>query len=102
MGAHKDGGFVTVVLQDTTPGLRIRTEEGVWIEAPPVPGSFIINSGELPELATNGFVRADVHDVVTPPAGTERYSVAFFLGARYDATIPVIDLPDALIEASAA
>ncbi|PWE54577.1 2-oxobutyrate oxidase [Metarhizobium album] len=96
VGAHKDGGFVTVLLQDTTPGLRIRTEEGVWIEAPPVPGTFIINSGELLELATNGFVRADVHDVVTPPAGTERFSVAFFLGARYDATIPVIPLPDEL------
>ncbi|MFP5076459.1 isopenicillin N synthase family dioxygenase [Rhizobium sp. YIM 134829] len=96
VGAHKDGGFVTVLLQDTTPGLRIRTEEGAWIEAPPVPGTFIINSGELLELATNGFVRADVHDVVTPPAGTERFSVAFFLGARYDATIPVIPLPEAL------
>ncbi len=96
VGAHKDGGFVTVLLQDTTPGLRIRTEEGVWIEAPPVPGTFIINSGELLELATNGFVRADVHDVVTPPAGIERYSVAFFLGARYDATIPVIALPEEL------
>ena len=96
VGAHKDGGFVTVLLQDTTPGLRIRTEEGVWIEAPPVPGTFVINSGELLELATNGFVRADVHDVVTPPAGTERFSVAFFLGARYDATIPVIPLPEDL------
>ncbi|MDT3380085.1 2-oxoglutarate and iron-dependent oxygenase domain-containing protein [Labrys neptuniae] len=96
VGAHKDGGFVTVLLQDTTPGLRIRTEEGVWIDAPPVPGTFVINSGELLEMATNGFVRADVHDVVTPPRGTERFSVAFFLGARYHARIPVIPLPDQL------
>lgn len=96
VGAHKDGGFVTVLLQDVTPGLRVRTEAGAWIDAPPVPGTFIINTGELLELATNGFVRADVHDVVAPPAGTERYSVAFFLGSRYDATIPVIDLPDEL------
>lgn len=96
VGAHKDGGFVTVLLQDTTPGLRVRTEEGVWIEAPPVPGTFIVNTGELLELATNGFVRADVHDVVAPPAGIERFSVAFFLGSRYDATIPVIELPDEL------
>lgn len=93
VGAHKDGGFVTVLLQDRVPGLRVRTEEGEWIEAPPVPGTFVINSGELLELATNGFVRADVHDVVTPPQGVERYSVAFFLGARYDATIPVVPLP---------
>lgn len=96
VGAHKDGGFVTVLLQDTVPGLRVRTEDGEWIDAPPVPGTFVINTGELLELATNGFVRADVHDVVVPPAGTERFSVAFFLGARYDATIPVIDLPDEL------
>ncbi|WP_114943298.1 isopenicillin N synthase family dioxygenase [Microvirga calopogonii] len=96
VGAHKDGGFVTVLLQDTAAGLRVRTEEGAWIDAPPVPGTFVINTGELLELATNGFVRADVHDVVTPPRGTERYSVAFFLGARYDATIPVIDLPEEL------
>ena len=61
-----------------------------------MPGTFVINSGELLELATNGFVRADVHGVVTPPSGTERFSVAFFLGARYDATIPVIPLPDEL------
>ncbi len=93
VGAHKDGGFVTVLLQDTTPGLRIRTDEGAWIDAPPVPGTFVINTGELLELATNGFVRADVHDVVSPPAGIERFSVAFFLGSRYDATIPVIELP---------
>ncbi|MGH6861667.1 MAG: isopenicillin N synthase family dioxygenase [Phyllobacterium sp.] len=96
VGAHKDGGFVTLLLQDSMPGLRIRTEEGAWIEVPPVPGTFVVNSGELLELATNGFVRADVHDVVTPPQGTERYSVAFFLGARYDAIIPVIPLPEGL------
>ncbi|NGO64954.1 isopenicillin N synthase family oxygenase [Rhizobium daejeonense] len=96
VGAHKDGGFVTVLLQDTVPGLRVQTEDGVWLEAPPIPGTFVINTGELLELATNGFVRADVHDVVAPPAGVERFSVAFFLGSRYDATIPVIDLPDEL------
>ncbi|MDK1493936.1 2-oxoglutarate and iron-dependent oxygenase domain-containing protein [Sinorhizobium sp. 7-81] len=96
VGAHKDGGFVTVLLQDTIAGLRVQTEDGVWIDAPPVPGTFVVNTGELLELATNGFVRADIHVVVAPPAGTERYSVAFFLGARYDATIPVIKLPEEL------
>lgn len=96
VGAHKDGGFVTVLLQDVVSGLRVQREDGEWIDAPPMPGTFVINTGELLELATNGFVRADVHGVVAPPAGTERYSVAFFLGARYDATIPVIELPDEL------
>lgn len=96
VGAHKDGGFVTVLLQDKIPGLRVRTEAGDWVSAPPVPGTFVINTGELIELATNGFVRADIHDVVAPPPGVERFSVAFFLGSRPDATIPVIELPDDL------
>lgn len=94
VGAHKDGGFVTVLLQDKVAGLRVRTEEGVWIEAPPVPGTFIINTGEVLELATQGYVRADVHDVVAPPAGSERLSVAFFLGAHVDSVVPVIELPE--------
>ena len=96
VGAHKDGGLITILLQDKVAGLRVQTHEGVWIDAPPVPGTFIINAGELLEMATNGFVRADVHDVVAPPAGTERFSYAFFLGARYDATIPVLPLPEEL------
>lgn len=96
VGAHKDGGLITILLQDLVPGLRVQTLEGEWLEAPPVPGTFVINTGELLELATNGFVRADVHDVVAPPPGVERFSFAFFLGARYDANIPVLPLPDGL------
>lgn len=93
VGAHKDGGLVTVLLQDVVEGLRVRTEDGVWLDAPPIPGTFVINTGELLELATNGYVRADVHDVVAPPAGVERFSVAFFLGARLDSTVPLLELP---------
>lgn len=96
VGAHKDGGLVTVLLQDRVDGLRVRTDDGVWLGAPPIPGTFVVNTGELLELATNGFIRADIHDVIAPPQGVERFSVAFFLGARLDATMPVIDLPDAL------
>ncbi|MFT3965969.1 MAG: 2-oxoglutarate and iron-dependent oxygenase domain-containing protein [Sphingobium sp.] len=96
VGAHRDGGFVTILLQDKVPGLRVRGGDGGWIDARPVAGSFVINAGELLELATNGFVRAAIHDVVAPPAGTERFSVAFFLGSRPDATIPVIPLPEGL------
>ena len=96
VGPHKDGGLVTILLQDAVAGLRVQTPGGDWIAAPPVPGSFVINTGELLELATNGFVRADVHDVVAPPPGVERFSIAFFLGARYDAVIPVLPLPEDL------
>lgn len=96
VGAHKDGGLVTILLQDVLPGLRVQLEDGSWIDAPPVPGTFVVNTGELLELATNGFVRADVHAATTPPAGTARYSIPFFLGASLDGSIPLIDLPPEL------
>lgn len=99
VGAHRDGGFVTVLLQDEVAGLRARAADGTWFEAPPLAGSFLINAGELLELATNGFVRAAMHEVVAPPVGVERYSVAFFLGSRPDAVVPVIDLPAELRDA---
>jgi isopenicillin N synthase-like dioxygenase len=92
VGAHKDGGFVTVLLQEATPGLEVEGEGG-WISAPPVAGTFVVNVGEVLELASSGYLRANVHRVVTPPAGTDRLSVAFFFGARLDATVPVLDLP---------
>lgn len=96
VGTHRDGGFVTLLLQGTVPGLRVQMQDGSWTAAPPRQNTFVINAGELLELATNGLVRAAIHDVVTPPAGAERYSVAFFLGSRPDAIVPVIALPDGL------
>ncbi len=92
VGAHKDSGFITVLLQDKERGLEVETPDG-WIAAPPTPGTFVINIGELLEMASNGYLKATMHRVVSPPAGTERLSVAFFLGAKLDATVPVLDLP---------
>lgn len=95
VGAHKDSGFLTVLLQDDQPGLQVE-HDGGWIDAPPVSGSFVINVGEVLELASNGYLRANVHRVITPPAGSERLSVPFFFGARLDATVPVLHLPPEL------
>ncbi len=96
VGAHKDSGFLTVLLQDDAQGgLQVESENG-WIDAPPLPGSFIVNVGEALEMASDGYLRADVHRVVSPPAQKDRLSVAFFLGPRLDATIPLLKLPPEL------
>jgi isopenicillin N synthase-like dioxygenase len=92
VGAHKDGGFVTILLQDKVAGLQVEGENG-WIDAPPVPGTFIVNIGEVLEIASNGFLRANLHRVVSPPAGGDRLSIAFFLGAHLDARVPQLALP---------
>lgn len=67
-----------------------------WIDALPLPGTFVVNIGELLELASNGYLRATVHRVVPSAPGQERLSIAFFLGAQLDAVVPVYPLPEAL------
>lgn len=95
VGAHKDSGFLAVLLRDAEAGLQVEAEDG-WIDAPPIPGTFVINIGEILEVASNGFLRANVHRVVSPRAGTDRLSVAFFLGARLDSEVPLLSLPSHL------
>ena len=95
VGAHKDSGLLTFVLQDDAGGLQVETAEG-WVDAVPLPGTFVVNIGELLELASNGYLKATVHRVVSPPSGRDRSSIAFFLGARLDAEVPLLALPPAL------
>ncbi|SUP83298.1 iron/ascorbate oxidoreductase family protein [Yersinia pseudotuberculosis] len=96
VGAHKDSGFLSFLLQDTQRGLQVEVEEGQWIDAVPREGTFVVNIGELLELASNSYLRATVHRVETPPAGIDRLSIAFFLGARLDAVVPLYPLSAAL------
>ncbi|RWC90613.1 MULTISPECIES: isopenicillin N synthase family oxygenase [unclassified Mesorhizobium] len=95
VGAHKDGGFLTLLLQDENKGLQVEYN-GNWVNVDPIPQTLVVNIGELLELASNGYLRATVHRVVTPPPGVERISVPFFFSARLDATIPLLDLPEDL------
>jgi isopenicillin N synthase-like dioxygenase len=92
VGPHKDSGFVSILLQDEEAGLQVEGDDG-WIDAPPIRGTFVINIGEILEMASNGYLRANVHRVVSPRPGVDRYSIAFFLGARLDATVPLLPLP---------
>lgn len=96
VGAHKDGELLSLILQDGVGGLQVETADGGWIEATPRAGSYVVNIGEQLELASDGYLKAAVHRVVSPPAGRERLSAACFLGARLDTTIPALALPPAL------
>jgi isopenicillin N synthase-like dioxygenase len=93
VGAHKDAGLLSLVLQDDEPGLEVQTDRG-WLNVPPRPGALVVNIGELLELASDGYLRATLHRVVTPPADRERFSAAFFLSARLDAVVPILQLSD--------
>ncbi|MFI1800353.1 isopenicillin N synthase family dioxygenase [Streptomyces sp. NPDC020379] len=95
VGAHKDYGFLTLLLQDEVGGLQVEGSDGVFRDVPPLPGAFVINLGELLEVATNGYLKATNHRVVSPPGTRERYSVPFFYNPRLDARIEPVPFPHA-------
>jgi isopenicillin N synthase-like dioxygenase len=97
VGAHKDYGYLALLQQDEIGGLQVQGPDG-WIDAVPVPGSFVFNIGEMLEVATGGYLIATRHRVVSPPPGVDRYSVPFFLGPRLDAVVEPLTLPADLAE----
>lgn len=93
VGAHKDPGVLTLLMiEPGKGGLEVGTPDG-WIDAPAVPGAFVVNVGELLEFATDGYLRATEHRVVSPPAGEVRLSIPFFFNPALDSAMPRVDLP---------
>ncbi|RGD58866.1 isopenicillin N synthase family oxygenase [Kitasatospora xanthocidica] len=93
VGAHKDYGFITLLLQDTVGGLQVERADGTFLEVPPLDGAFVVNLGELLEVATDGYLKATNHRVVSPVGARERFSVPFFYNPRLDAHIEPLDFP---------
>ena len=81
---HTDYGLLTLLRQDDVGGLEVRTPDG-WVEAPPVPDSFVCNLGDMLERMTGGTYRSTPHRVRRPPRG--RVSFPFFLDPSWDARI---------------
>ena len=100
---HTDYGLVTLLVQDDTGGLEVRTGAGEWIEVPPTEDAIVCNLGDMMERVTGGRFRSTPHRVRLP--STDRYSFPLFLDPAWDAEvrpIPGMEPTDrALAEASA-
>jgi len=106
VGPHRDAGVLTLLLAEPgSRGLQVRPPAGGhpgrrdapgWIDVPPLEGAFIVNIGELLEVATGGYLKATEHRVNLEGAQAERISVPYFFNPRLDAQIPVLSLPDDL------
>jgi isopenicillin N synthase-like dioxygenase len=91
-GAHTDYGTVTILKPgDAIGGLQIADTEGNWNDVPMVPGSFVINQGDLMARWTNDLWLSTLHRVANPPeeadGGSRRLSIVFFHHPNYDATV---------------
>src|SRR5439155_5219325 len=90
VGEHTDYGLLTLLRQDDVGGLQVKTASG-WIEAPPVPGSFVCNIGDMLDRMTGGFYRSTPHRVRLNTSGRDRLSFPLFLDPDFDARIEPIE-----------
>jgi isopenicillin N synthase-like dioxygenase len=84
IGAHTDYECFTI-LHASSPGLEVLNARDRWVDAPPVPGAFVINIGDLLEVLSNGHWVSTTHRV--RKVTEERYSAPLFFNLDYDAEI---------------
>lgn len=104
VGPHYDAGFLTFLLQASPHrGLQVQNLSGEWIDAPPIPGTFVVNIGKALEFVTSGLARATSHRVLSPTGTTPRYSVPFFqnIGLDVNLTERVLTFPPEILAFSA-
>ncbi|KAI5988338.1 hypothetical protein EDD15DRAFT_2531711 [Pisolithus albus] len=90
-GVHSDFECFTILWQE--PGiqaLQVLNSEEKWINATPIPGTLVINIGDLLSRWTNDIFRSTVHRVINR-SGVCRYSIPLFFGL--DPNVEVEPLP---------
>ena len=85
IAAHTDYGCLTLLAMDGAPGLEVKMPDGSWQPVNAVPGTFVINFGEMLEMWTGGRVKATLHRVTG--GAQERISVPLFLNPSYDTNV---------------
>ncbi|HLI21892.1 MAG TPA: 2OG-Fe(II) oxygenase family protein [Stellaceae bacterium] len=74
---HTDYGAFTLLSQDDLGGLQVRNSAGEWIDVTPLPGSFVVNIGDMFAMWTNDLYKSSLHRVMNFN-DSERLSLAFF------------------------
>ncbi|NRT54429.1 isopenicillin N synthase family oxygenase [Sphaerotilus uruguayifluvii] len=83
--AHEDINLLTVLPAATAPGLEVLGRDGRWRPVPCDPGMLVINTGDMLQEATGGWLPSTTHRVVNPQgdaARRPRVSMPLFLHPR--------------------
>ncbi|KAH9049706.1 Clavaminate synthase-like protein [Lactarius hengduanensis] len=100
-GAHSDYGTLTLLFQDNVGGLEVENPHTKHFQpAKPIPGTIVVNAGDLLSRWTNDVLRSTLHRVVAPPIQSAngdsmtpaRQSIAFFCNPN--AKVEVSCLPN--------
>eukprot|EP00879_Flechtneria_rotunda_P017829 GHRR01018688.1.p1 GENE.GHRR01018688.1~~GHRR01018688.1.p1 ORF type:complete len:302 (+),score=55.44 GHRR01018688.1:358-1263(+) len=90
-GEHTDYGLLTLVNQDPhVCALQVKNALGQWVDAPPLPGTFVCNIGDMFQVLTNGQYKPTLHRVLNTDPSKSRVSVPFFYEPCYEAIVQPI------------
>lgn len=92
-GEHTDCGFLTILAQDNVGGLQVKHADGRWIDAPYMPGSFVINLGDMAQRWSNDLYKSTWHRVQNP-SGRTRFSIPFFCNCDFETVVEAMTNPD--------
>ncbi|QKX54117.1 uncharacterized protein TRUGW13939_01200 [Talaromyces rugulosus] len=91
IGAHTDIECFTILCQGgDIPALQVLNPNGEWILAPPIPGTFVVNIGDMLARWSNDTFRSTIHRVLNI-TGRERYSLPVFIGPSYQTIIQPLE-----------
>ena len=83
---HTDFGMLTVLAQDEVGGLEIQRLDGGWVAMPPVPGTLVVNVGDLLERWSNRAFHSTVHRVINR-SGRERLSLVLAYDPNFETPV---------------
>jgi len=89
IGPHSDYECFTMLCTDDVAALQVLNSAGEWIQAPPLPGCFIVNVGDLMARWTNDYFASTLHRAINT-SGRQRYSIPFFFGPDSRSLIEVL------------
>ncbi|GJE97659.1 2OG-Fe(II) oxygenase [Phanerochaete sordida] len=89
IGAHTDYECFTILWQDEVPALQALNLDKKWVDATPIPGTFVVNLGDQLARWTNDVFKSTVHRAINR-SGVERYSIPLFFGSDYDVVLEAL------------
>ena len=90
---HSDSGAFTILWQDSSGGLEVRSKSGEWVGAPPIDDSFVVNIGDILQYWSNGRYSSTQHRVINR-AGADRYSIPYFVNPGATTVVRALDGSD--------
>jgi isopenicillin N synthase-like dioxygenase len=86
---HTDNAMMTFLAQSDVPGLAVRMPSGHWRKVDIIPGTLLVNTGNVIVRWTNDEYLSTKHRVINT-YGRDRYSIPCFFGPSADALIEVV------------